>query len=374
MVMDADDQRMRLSLALYGPIETSKTETNTANNTGTSIKVTLCLVELEEDEAEEGIPLVVRPQTDDEEFRPRDSRFAGSLVNLSKMTGPTNGETDHPNGQRAIPLGRRQLSPEGRVSFAVPVSRTGSSRFVFHHEETGLQLRLVLTAGNGASSDRGSPAIGDAANDSDNNFLFSDGDDDESSRDHEFVYGVGGNGVGDYEDDGFVVHDENVDDDEDVQSHDVCCVCGGGGELLICDGGDHLDGCRKCFHISCVGLDSVPTGEWVCSACASEEGLATEGQKGHEFPAVGGGGGASASHDSDASEDEFETNHESDNNSGSNLDSNHGGSDSENSTNGETDRTNQSRAKKAAEPRRSSSSDGRASKRRVILESDEDED
>ncbi|GJW12449.1 agenet domain-containing protein [Tanacetum coccineum] len=41
----------------------------------------------------------------------------------------------------------------------------------------------------------------------------------------------------------------------------ICSVCQYGGELVICD---H---CPSTFHTSCVGLEEIPAGEWVCPSC-----------------------------------------------------------------------------------------------------------
>ena len=42
---------------------------------------------------------------------------------------------------------------------------------------------------------------------------------------------------------------------------DECCACGGGGDLLCCDG------CPSRWHLECVGLVEVPAGEWWCERC-----------------------------------------------------------------------------------------------------------
>ena len=48
----------------------------------------------------------------------------------------------------------------------------------------------------------------------------------------------------------------------------LCGRCGDGGDedkLMLCDG------CDQGFHCYCVGLDSVPMGEWRCAICAVED-------------------------------------------------------------------------------------------------------
>ncbi|KAL3536373.1 hypothetical protein ACH5RR_004834 [Cinchona calisaya] len=42
---------------------------------------------------------------------------------------------------------------------------------------------------------------------------------------------------------------------------DICAVCGGGGELIICDG------CPRAFHPACLGLQSSTASDWHCPFC-----------------------------------------------------------------------------------------------------------
>lgn len=41
----------------------------------------------------------------------------------------------------------------------------------------------------------------------------------------------------------------------------VCSVCHYGGDIILCDK------CPSSFHLSCLGLDSVPDGDWFCPPC-----------------------------------------------------------------------------------------------------------
>lgn len=52
-----------------------------------------------------------------------------------------------------------------------------------------------------------------------------------------------------------------------VDTHDDHCqICGAAvGELLLCDG----PGCRTSMHLGCIGLTSVPVGDWYCPTCHS---------------------------------------------------------------------------------------------------------
>jgi hypothetical protein len=62
---------------------------------------------------------------------------------------------------------------------------------------------------------------------------------------------------------------------------------------MICDGGDHLAGCGRSFHVACVDREEVPDGDWVCKRCANAFELDV-GVEGYEFPAEGQDGGARA--------------------------------------------------------------------------------
>jgi RecJ-like exonuclease len=98
-----------------------------------------------------------------------------------------------------------------------------------------------------------------------------------------------------FEDDGFVVMeaDEEEDYENDYESEDetndeegVCCLCQDGGYLIVCDGGDNLEGCGRNFHLRCINRNAVPPGDWVCQTCASSF-KPNVGIEGHEFPIEG---------------------------------------------------------------------------------------
>ena len=41
---------------------------------------------------------------------------------------------------------------------------------------------------------------------------------------------------------------------------DLCFWCGDGGELMMCD----KKGCPKAYHLSCLEIDNIPKGKWIC--------------------------------------------------------------------------------------------------------------
>ncbi|MQL77471.1 hypothetical protein Taro_009897 [Colocasia esculenta] len=47
------------------------------------------------------------------------------------------------------------------------------------------------------------------------------------------------------------------------ESDDLCRICADGGDLLLCDL------CPRAFHKECVGLTSIPKGDWYCPCCQS---------------------------------------------------------------------------------------------------------
>ncbi|URE19145.1 PHD [Musa troglodytarum] len=45
------------------------------------------------------------------------------------------------------------------------------------------------------------------------------------------------------------------------ENDDLCSICADGGDLLLCDL------CPRAFHTGCVGLPSIPAGDWYCQYC-----------------------------------------------------------------------------------------------------------
>jgi hypothetical protein len=83
----------------------------------------------------------------------------------------------------------------------------------------------------------------------------------------------------DKKDDVIDIDDTDDDDDDDGE----CQICNKGGDMVIvCDGGDHQNGCGNCYHILCIGRTVVPPGDWICMACSKGVGFDV-GIEGHEF-------------------------------------------------------------------------------------------
>jgi len=357
VAMDSDDQCMRLALAVYGPIIGRPDEKECT----TTFRISLCLLHIHEDEAEEGIPFLVGRQTDEEHLISQVTQLS-SHVDLSRMGA----------NEQMRPLGRRKLRCDGTLDLSVSFeSRKDETTIMLHHGVTGLHLLLeifkngtprcsnAMSNNNNVSTNLGTAGNGLVENlnveEQSGGSGCGDDDDDDSSDDNEFVYGVGLSDTGEYENDGFVVHD--ADDDDDAMSHDECCLCGNGGELLVCDGGDHGTGCRKGFHVACVGLDAVPEGDWICSACAEGLGHETRGIMGYEYP---------------SNTETFRVQEDDDDDGEKSDDSEHEfdmkGETEDNETNHDDTKTGKRQS------RRESPEQSRPSKRRLVIESEEEDE
>jgi len=160
----------------------------------------------------------------------------------------------------------------------------------FRHADTGAVLELRLPSQSdtngmrqGGENDEeiefGGVAKPVASRNDASRYLLNDHDDDEDEH-HE---------MNEYEEDDFLVNGTQ-DSEEELNSHDededdedgACKICGNGGDLIVCDGGDHEGGCGDAYHVHCIGRSMVPPGDWICMKCAN--GLEMDvGIEGHEY-------------------------------------------------------------------------------------------
>ena len=277
IVLDAEDQRMQLALSVHGkPVKDVQDGT---------FEVELCMLTMEEDEAvETGFPTNI-VASEDELLVCESGRFKythldvqmkdddGSLSPLARVAA------DHGHG-RFLFVVDPSISP-GSV-------RTETIRsLLFEHSETGLQLEIDLSRlQKRASGSYMLPPASRNQRSSNSNYYYDDDDSEQEMQE-----------PNEFEEDGFLVGD---DDDEsnmegDFSEHEEdaslaederCSICKDGGELMICDGGDHHAGCGKSFHAACVNRPTVPNGDWICQGCAKAAGIETD-IAGHEFPEQG---------------------------------------------------------------------------------------
>ena len=277
-VLDANDQRMQLSMSLWG----GPSGDEPLRFDGQRLEMSICLLSMEEDEVGAGgFPRMIRDE-DDEHLVCNENRFIStSIVATAKNS----------NGS-GVQVGLASIDEDGVAQFSLDVTVGACRRaqsIVFRHEDTGAVFEVKIPRASDFGDDDGdchearhsSKARSYLRNDSDHS-----GDDSENE----------------YEADDFVVMDEDeVEEEEaDIQSgdevvdeDDICCICREHGELMICDGGDHLAGCGRSFHVACVDRVEVPDGDWVCKRCANAFELDV-GVEGYEFPPEEGQGDGNA--------------------------------------------------------------------------------
>jgi hypothetical protein len=78
-------------------------------------------------------------------------------------------------------------------------------------------------------------------------------------------------------------------DPADVNVNDFCHICKFDGNLMECyaeHGGKDI-GCGNSVHIHCIGREKIPSGDWLCSGCATKQDLSLPKDKdsnyGYEF-------------------------------------------------------------------------------------------
>jgi len=269
VVLDEQDERMQLALAVQG------TSPPRLDDGSGILRVTLCLVTMEEDEAADGgFPLCLS-DVDDEFLVCGDERFHTPVDVTTQL--PEEGSDAGQN----VPLARRLMGHDGAASFEIDLEPLQKATVIsFRHEGTGAEYEIKLSTERrleGSFESASAPKV-ETRPIRAQDMIMMDAEDADNESDH----------LDEYEDDGFLVMNEEEelsasDSEESNDEEDVCCVCEKHGELIICDGGDHLEGCGKSFHIRCIERDEVPPGDWICGNCASTIDLEV-GIEGHEFP------------------------------------------------------------------------------------------
>jgi tetrahydromethanopterin S-methyltransferase subunit F len=64
--------------------------------------------------------------------------------------------------------------------------------------------------------------------------------------------------------------DDDDDDDEDEDEDGECQLCLTGGDLIVCDGGNHGGGCGHLYHLHCIGRSVLPPGKHITTPCIDE--------------------------------------------------------------------------------------------------------
>mmetsp|Transcript_1755 Transcript_1755/g.2813 ORF Transcript_1755/g.2813 Transcript_1755/m.2813 type:complete len:649 (+) Transcript_1755:51-1997(+) len=292
VVMDDCDQRYQLSMGMTKCVY-SRTAVSRV------VDVELCLIAMEEDEVESGgFPAIIIEGSDDEALICVGSDRVHTCIQSSAVLIPALetekaafGAAQNENDTlKEIPLSRGMIGRDGSVRFRIDVKKILDSargedrteqmelvKLKFSHLDTSvvLELRLPIDDMNGDSADCNIDFGVAESNDKNHSsrFLLDDKDEEEEQMPN------------DYEDDGFIVDDSDEESNEGAESdNDDCEICHIGGDLLVCDGGDHGGGCGKSYHVECINRESIPEGEWICKACASTLGLKT-GIEGHEWEA-----------------------------------------------------------------------------------------
>ncbi len=320
VVMDDCDQRYQLSMGMTKCVYSRTAVTKV-------VDVELCLITMEEDEVESGgFPAIIVEGSDDEALICVGNDRVHTCIQSSAVLIPAL-ETEKaafgaaPNENDAlkeVPLSRGMIGPDGNVRFRIDVKKILESargedctqqmelvKLKFSHLDTSvaLELRLPMDEVNGDTAECNIDFCAAESNDKNDSsrFLLDDKDEEEEQIPNY------------YEDDGFIVNDSDEDSSEGAESdNDECEICHNGGDLLVCDGGDHGGGCGKSFHVECINRECIPEGvclydcecafitvtspsliiccltfvlgDWICKACASKLGVKT-GIAGHEWEA-----------------------------------------------------------------------------------------
>jgi hypothetical protein len=262
---------MQLALSVYQAPEKVVTPKD-------GFRVHICLITMEEDEAcDGGFPISIQTAEDEHFICTREDRF--QLDTCLEVRMKTEAGT-------VVPISRLPLlsqTENGTVEFCLNEDAIHNyheaTSILFLHDETGAKLEIDLALMRKGASGGSFVPIEDRER---NSYAYEEEEEDSHEEEEENEL--------DYED-GFVVDDgemegEFSENDDEHDDDDFCCICRDGGDLMICDGGDALEGCGKSFHCACVDRQAIPQGDWVCSPCTNAAGgFQVEGNQGHEFPA-----------------------------------------------------------------------------------------
>ena len=250
IVLDNQDKHMQIAMGLYqcDPIIPSVVWDNNG-----FVVITLCLLTMEEDEVDDsGFPIILGLHSN-RHLLVTEERLCGEVgVTYNKDKLRLNEST----------MAEQQLERNGLVTFHFELKTGGeeeTTEVLFLHQVTGLELQLKFYRENmdTLKGDKGR----------------------EISIESEIQGVAQAHRVNSMEEDDFIVRDES---DETESYSDVCCLCGGDGTMIVCDGGSNLTGCGCYFHIECVQRDMIPAGDWICKGCANGIGF-NAGVEGHEF-------------------------------------------------------------------------------------------
>ena len=209
---------------------------------------------------------------------------------------------------RDVPLSRGMIGRDGKVRFRIDVMKVLEGvtttkddsngddgdmvlvKLKFVHADTGavMEVRLpprrdivnMLGGRDGeivfgvskrgcASKDRNDPT----------RYFLDEMDKDEEESDDE---------PNEYVEDGFLVygsHDSDEEDGDSRRSKDSysgecnddedgeCRLCLTGGDLIVCDGGNHGGGCGHLYHLHCIGRSVLPPGKHITTPCIDESNV-----------------------------------------------------------------------------------------------------
>ncbi|KAL3775056.1 hypothetical protein ACHAW5_001190 [Stephanodiscus triporus] len=319
IVLDDTDQRYQLSFGLtkctYHP---DRAKANlvvmTAASAGVAggiLDIELCLLAMEEDEVDDSdFPIVINEGDDNEALicADRDNRWhtciESSMRVVSHSWATLLSDEDKKEGSsvasggpiegssrlvvQEIPLSRGMLGRDGTLRLP---SRSDIDEIIQECDE-GLEFCVKKPGGDRAPKDKNGPS----------RYLLDDLDDEDEDDNNE---------PNQYEEDSFLVHgsqnsdteeefdsvgeqnDDFISDNDDENDDDECQICKNGGELIVCDGGDHPGGCGRSYHVHCIDRTMIPPGircfpcfyssrDWICTVCATDIGL-NVGIEGYEY-------------------------------------------------------------------------------------------